>query len=52
MAKPTTTQIDNLINELIDEPGPRWPAMTYEQGLRAALDWILDEGDHPLDEDD
>lgn len=49
MAKPTEAQINDLIGELIDEPGPRFPGMTYEQGVRAALDWVLGDEGSPLE---
>ena len=29
---------------------PRWAAMTYEEGLRDALEWVLG-GDDPLGDD-
>lgn len=30
------------LNDYAEEHGSRWRAMTYEQGLREALDWVLD----------
>ena len=44
----TEDQINKLISDLIDNPGPRWRGMTYEQGIRAALQWVLDGEEHPL----
>ena len=28
----------------------QWPGMTYEQGVEAALRWVLDGGDNPLED--
>ena len=45
----TRKQIDEIINQIIENPGPRFPGMTYEQGVRNALDWVLgDEEENPL----
>jgi hypothetical protein len=31
--------------------GTKWPAMTYEEGVRAALDWLMGDVDEdPLDQ--
>ena len=46
----TETEINALVGRLIDNPGPQWPGMTYEQGIRAALDWVLEGSNHPLDD--
>ena len=51
MALPTDKEINAVINEIVENPGPRWHAMTFEQGVRAALEWIIDDGDNPLDND-
>ena len=32
------------------ESNPKYPGMTYEMGVRAALDWVLSDDDDP-DED-
>ncbi len=50
MTIPTDKEINAVINEIIDNPGPRWFSMTYEQGVRAALEWVIDEGDSPLED--
>lgn len=42
-----TEVTEDQINEQIDEAsdgidsGSRWPGMSYEQGVKAALDWVL-----------
>jgi len=34
-----------------EEHGSQWPGMTYEQGLRAGIDWILGDTDtNPMDD--
>lgn len=48
----TPDEIDDLIGRCIESEASGksdYPAMTYEEGIRAALDW-LDGGDHPLDD--
>lgn len=54
------TKTDEQINDLIqkcmdseDKGGSKYPGMTYEQGIKAALDWVMDTGMddfHPLDD--
>ena len=29
----------------------QWPRMTYEDGVRDALEWVLGNGDNPMDEE-
>lgn len=47
-------EIDELMNQIaeLEERGDtRYPGMTYEQGIKAAIEWITGmSGDHPLDE--
>jgi len=38
--------------ESISEGGSKWPGMTYEQGVRAALDWVTEGDDVPPMEED
>ena len=28
----------------------KWPGMTYEQGVKAALEWVQGYGEHPLED--
>ena len=45
---PLEQQVRDLLNEVctaIDEGGSRFPGMTYEQGIEAALRWVLDSDD-------
>lgn len=49
---------DAEVNELVDKCADaenngttRYPGMTYEQGIRAALEWVTGSQDgHPLEE--
>ena len=48
--KRTAEEIDEQMNRAWEEEddGSRYPGMTYEQGVRAAIDWITtDGGDEP-----
>lgn len=48
--KPTDKEIEAQIGEAIDQNG-RYPGMSYEDGVRDALDWVLgNEPNPPLDE--
>ena len=54
MTRPTDKEIEQLIGQLIDRRVPqrtRWPGMTYEQGVRNTLEWVLGEDINPLDND-
>jgi hypothetical protein len=43
---------DQLAEAWEDEGSSRWPGMTYEQGVAAALAWVLGESSlPPLSED-
>ena len=44
-------QIVKAINS-IQENGTKWPGMTYEQGVRNALDWVMGDEDTPPMEDE
>ena len=52
--KPTQTQIDELLDRCFiaeSEGTSLYPGMTYEQGVHAAIEWILGYSlNHPLDE--
>lgn len=42
MDRPTTEQIEAELDRIPEPDGPsRWPSMTYEQGVDAALRWVL-----------
>ena len=49
--KPTEEEMDAVINDCVEseeEGASRWPGMTYEQGVKAALEWVQGWGEHPL----
>jgi len=52
--KVTDEQINEVINDAndqIDAGGSRWPGMSYEQGVVAALGWVIgDAGESPFEE--
>ena len=52
--KPTQEQIDEVLNKIsvqADKGGSKWPGMTYEQGVEAALMWITGVWeDNPIDD--
>ena len=46
-------EIDELLNQCVDseETGEsKYPGMTYEQGIKAALEWVQGYGEHPLED--
>lgn len=52
MPKPTEKEMNDVLNdalELIDEGG-KWPGMSYEQGVEAALRWVMGDGPNPIEE--
>ncbi len=56
MARPTQEQIEEQINaasESIDTHGTRgqWPGQSFEDGVRAALSWVIgDEETAPMED--
>jgi hypothetical protein len=52
---PSDEEVDeqlNLAAESIDKGTTRWPGMSYEQGVDAALRWATDQTDEPPMEED
>ena len=48
----TEEQLDAVVDVCIEaeENGTtKWPGMTYEQGVKAALEWVQGYGEHPLE---
>ena len=52
-----TCQSDDDVEEVLNvcdaqeaKGGSQWPGMTYEQGVAAALRWVLDGDSHPINE--
>lgn len=53
MAVRTRKEIDDLLNRCVEseETGEsKCFGMTYEQGIKAAIEWLYEDGDHPLDD--
>lgn len=45
--------IDNLLNECVEaeDSGSKYPGISYEEGIRAAIDWLIGDDDvHPLED--
>lgn len=52
--EPTLNEIDDVLNqcsEQEDQGGSRWPGMTYEQGVAAAIRWMRFDGPNPMSDD-
>lgn len=47
-------EIDDLLNDCAEEEGEgttRFKGMTYEQGIKAAIEWLIDPiFSHPLED--
>lgn len=49
--KPTEKQIEAERERAMEtEDDSKFPAMTYEQGVMAALEWVLRGGTPPMDD--
>lgn len=51
--KRADAEIDDLLNKCLDaedEGASKYPGMTYEQGVRAAIEWLTGNAGHPLEE--
>ena len=52
--KPTEREINDVLNQCVEaeETGEsRWPGMSYEQGVKAGIEWVLGQTtDNPLDD--
>lgn len=49
---PTENEINNVLNECMEKEElgeTRYPGMTYEQGIKAALECAQGYGENPLD---
>lgn len=52
MSVPTQEEINNVINWCMsseNEGYTHYPGMTYEQGVRAAIDWMEGGGEDPTE---
>jgi hypothetical protein len=53
MKKPTENEVNDVLNECLesaDSGRSKFPGMTYEQGVQAALEWMRGDGSNPLDD--
>lgn len=51
MPRPTTEEIDDVLQECLEESASqttRFPALTYEQGVEAAIRWMQGTDANPL----
>ena len=51
--KPTEDEINDVLEKCIynEEKGQTfWPGMTYEQGVKATLEWMEGYGENPLND--
>ena len=49
--KPNEEEINDVLNkctESEEEGASRWPGMTYEQGVKAATEWMQGYGENPM----
>jgi len=47
----TQKEIEELVGQIIDraDKGSKFPGMSYEEGVQAACEWIMEESDdHPM----
>lgn len=47
------SEIDDVLNQCADqinECGSKWPGMTYEQGVKATLEWLFEEQPNPIED--
>lgn len=50
---PTDDQIDDVLNDCAeseDTGRSKFPGMSFEQGVKAALEWMRGDGSNPLDD--
>ena len=53
MSKPTDDEIGDVLDFCSDaenEGVSSWPGMTYEQGVEAAVRWMMGQGDSPIED--
>lgn len=50
MNTPSQSEIDDVLNQCAEasDSGSRWPGMSYEQGVEAAIRWMQGDYEHPL----
>lgn len=53
MNKPSEEAMDEVLNQCVEseeEGASKWPGMTYEQGVKAALEWVQGYGANPMED--
>ena len=51
--EPDQDVIDNVLNQCAeseDEGASRWPGMSYEQGVAAAIHWMQGDAQNPMED--
>ena len=51
--EPDQDAINDVLNECAEQEAAgrsRWPGMTYEQGVDAAIRWMQGEGQNPMED--
>lgn len=51
MNRPSEEEINSILNECIESEqtgSSKFPGLTYEQGIKAAIMWMLGEDENPL----
>jgi len=54
MLKRTKSEIEEQLNKALDalDTGSKYPGMSYEEGVSAALDWVIGNiDDRPMDDE-
>ena len=49
---PTENEINNVLNECAEREDlgeTKYPGMTYEQGVRNAIEWLQGYGENPME---
>lgn len=50
---PAESEVDTVLNRCLDSEDSgesAYPGMSYEQGVRAGIEWAIREGLHPFEE--
>lgn len=48
---PTKDEINEVLHQAEGDGASKWPGMTYEQGVAAAIRWIQGDGENPMSDD-
>ena len=50
----TEADVDDVFETCVEvehnEGGSRYPGMSYEDGVRAVIEWLRGDGDHPFED--